>query len=351
MANERRGGVKETILTAAAAGLLAVSAVTTRGDAARQTPPEPVQQAQDALALAETGIKGRVERAQARSRPLAFGLAVRKKFGDDQASRQAALVAYYGFFSLFPALLALVTILGFVLEGHAGLRNSIRDSALAQFPVIGDSIGSTADKPLSGSGLALVVGLAGAVWAGMGAMQASQDALNTVWDVPREDQPSFLSKRLRSLGGLVLMAVLFSGTAFVPRVATAFSSGAIGWVLALAATAVLDTVAILAAYRLLTAADVRWHDLVPGAAVAGVAYLVLQSLGTLYVTRTLKGAQKTYGTFAGVIGLLSWMYLLAQVTMFAAEINVVRLRRLWPRSLFTPEQLAARRQAATAGSA
>ena len=72
--------------------------------------------------------------------------------------------------------------------------------------------------------------------------------------------------------------------------------------------------------------------------------------GTLYVTHTLKGAQKTYGTFAGVIGLLSWMYLLAQVTMFAAEVNVVRHRRLWPRSLFGPDHLTKRLEEA-AGAA
>ena len=262
-----------------------------------------------------------------------------KKFGEDRGSRMAALVAYYGFFSLFPALLAMVTILGFVLQGHEGVRNSIHDSALAQFPVIGDSIGSAADKPLSGNTFALIIGLIGALWAGMGAMQASQDASNEVWDVPRDDQPPFLPKRLRSLGGLVVMAVLFTATAFVPRAATAFSSGVIGWGSALILTAALDTLALLVAFRLFTAVKIPWHDDLPGAVVAGAAYVVLQSLGTLYVTHTLQGAQKTYGTFAGVIGLLSWMYLLAQVTMFATEINVVRARRLWPRSLFGPDRL------------
>jgi membrane protein len=344
-----RSGVGETILTAAAAGLLAVSAVTARGDVKRSSPAQPARP-EPGLALSEPGLKGKVERIQATSQPLSFTVGVVKKFGDDRASRLAALVAYYGFFSLFPALLALVTILGFVLKGNDHLRTSISNSALAQFPVIGESIGSTASKPLTGNTLALIIGLLGALWAGLGAMQMSQDALNTVWDVPREEQPKFLPKRLRSLGGLVLVAVLFAATAFVPRFATAVSSGAIGWVVALLLTMVWDMVVLLCIFRLLTAVKVEWRVFLPGAIVAGIAYVVLQSLGTLYVTHTLKGAQKTYGTFAGVIGLLSWMYLLAQVTMFAAEVNVVRHRRLWPRSLFGPDHLTKRLEEA-AGAA
>ncbi|MCU1501917.1 MAG: ribonuclease [Ilumatobacteraceae bacterium] len=350
MTAEHDGGVTDIVLTAAAAGLLALGVVTARGEPRR---PDLVARPTDVSPLLpdQPGIKGRVERLQARFKPFAFLLAAVKKFGSDQASKLAALVAYYGFFSLFPALLALVTILGFVLEGHDALRNSIRGSALAQFPVIGESIGAAAERPLTGNTFALVIGLLAALWAGMGAMQAAQDAMNTVWDVPREQQPGFVSKRLRSLGGLVLMAFLFTATAFVPRAATAFTSGVIGWTLALASTMALDTLAILGAFRLFTTAKVHWHDLLPGAVVAGVVYVVLQSLGTLYVTHTLKGAQKTYGTFAGVIGLLSWMYLLAQVTMFAAEINVVRARRLWPRSLFEERQVAGSRRAAAAAPA
>lgn len=349
------GGVGDTLFTAAAAGLLAVGALAAGGETkhgAVDVGPQPAPTEIDvtALALTEPGIKGKVERLQARSEPVSFVLATVKKFGEDRASRLAALVAYFGFFSLFPGLLALVTILGFVLQRHDDLRERISNSALAQFPVIGDSIGAAASKPLTGNTLALVVGLVGALWAGMGAMQMSQDALNTVWGVPREEQPKFLVKRLRSLGGLVLVAVLFAATAFVPRVAAALSSGVIGWALALLLTMAWDVVVLVCIFRLLTAVKVNWRVFLPGAVVAGIAYVVLQSLGTLYVTHTLKGAQKTYGTFAGVIGLLSWMYLLAQVTMLAAEINVVRHRRLWPRTLFRADQLSKRLEAAAEAS-
>ncbi|MEO5723850.1 MAG: YihY/virulence factor BrkB family protein [Ilumatobacteraceae bacterium] len=289
---------------------------------------------QDDATRRDDGIKARLDRFQTGRKPIAFLVGVIKKFVEDRGSRLAALVAYFGFFSLFPALLALVTILGFVLEGHEDLRNRIQESALAQFPVIGDSLGGALEHPLTGNTVALVIGLVGALWAGLGAMQAAQEGMNTIWGVSRADRPKFFAKRARSIGALVLIGTLFGVTAVVPQITGAFTSGPFGIVVLFVSSAVIDSAAFLVAFRVLTAARTTWRELLPGAVLAGVAYLVLQSLGTLYISRVLQGAQNTYGTFAVVIGLLSWMYLLAQVTMFAAEVNVVSARGLWPRSLF-----------------
>jgi uncharacterized BrkB/YihY/UPF0761 family membrane protein len=97
----------------------------------------------------------------------------------------------------------------------------------------------------------------------------------------------------------------------------------------------------LVAFRLLTVADVGWSELVPGAVVGAVAGAGLQAIGGYYVGHQLQGASQTYGFFAVVIGLLSWLYLQAQVTLLAAEVNVVRARRLWPRSLVPDEPTGA----------
>jgi membrane protein len=72
---------------------------------------------------------------------------------------------------------------------------------------------------------------------------------------------------------------------------------------------------------------------VPGAVLAAVAWEGLQAVGGYYVAHQLSGASQVYGLFAVVIGLLSWLYIQAQVTLLAAEVNVVLARRLWPRSL------------------
>src|SRR5213080_2209775 len=141
-------------------------------------------------------VVARVDRFQQRKKPLAFVVAVVKKFGDDQAGNLAALIAYYGFFSLFPLLLVLVTLVGFVLHGNPDLQSKVLGSTLAQFPVIGDQIRSNVGR-LDTSGVGLVIGVVGLVWAGMGAMQAAQNAMNTVWNLPKRLRPNFVNARLR----------------------------------------------------------------------------------------------------------------------------------------------------------
>ncbi len=282
----------------------------------------------------ERAIRG-VDAFQQRHRVLAFPFGVVKKFGDDEAGNLAALIAYYGFFSLFPLLLVFVTVLGFVLEGNSDLQDSILHSALAQFPVIGDQIRSNVHS-LNGTGLSLVVGIAGTLWGGLGVMKAMQTAMNRVWDVPKVDRPNFWKSRLRALLMLVLLGVAAVGSAVVAGIASAGGRSPLivvgGVVLSLA----LNLGVFLLAFRILTARNLSWGDVFPGAAVAAVAWVVLQMAGGYVVGHQLKSAGEVYGLFALVIGLLAWMYLGAQVTLYAAEVNVVRKERLWPRSLVQP---------------
>jgi membrane protein len=134
-----------------------------------------------------------VDDFQQRHRWLAFPVAVVKKYGEDQAGQRAALLAYYGFFSLFPLLLVAVTVLSLVLQGRSDLSERVVDSTLAQFPVIGDQIRDEVEgSRLRASGLALVVGAALALWGGLGVAEAAQAAMNGIWNVPRRRYPSFL---------------------------------------------------------------------------------------------------------------------------------------------------------------
>lgn len=273
-----------------------------------------------------------VDQFQRTHRWLAFPVAVLKKFSDDRASRLAALVSYYGFFSLFPLLLILVTVLGFVLSGHDELRRQAVDAILRQFPQLGSSIRDSVGS-LEGNGLGLVAGFAGLLWAGMGVMQALQDAMNTVWDVPIKAQPNFWEKRLRALLMLALLGVGFLVTSFltsVGRIPALAHFGVGGLIVSLA----FDLALFLLAFRLLTDRDVGWGVLFPGAAVGAAGWVALQWLGGFYVDRVLTNANQAYGFFAAVIGLLSWMYILAQWVVLAAEVNVVRHDRLWPRTFF-----------------
>lgn len=274
-----------------------------------------------------------MDRYQRGSRTLAFTVAVVKKFSDDQAGRLAALIAYYGFFSLFPLLLLLVTALGFFLQGHPHLQGRILDSELGQLPVIGPQLHFHA---LNGNAFALVVGIAGSLLAGLGVTQATQNAFDDVWAVPRKHRPNFLASRLRGISLLISLGLLSLVSTTISQVAGVQGSGAITAVGATIASFALNLALFFAAFRLLTAAEVKTHELLPGVVIAALAWTVLQDVGGYLVGHKLKGAGGTYGGFAVVIGLMSWLYLGAQITLYAAEVNVVKARRLWPRGLLEP---------------
>src|SRR5205807_6775546 len=230
-------------------------------------------------------------------------MAVLKKFGDDQAGYLAALVAYYAFFSLFPLLLVFTTVLGFVLQNNTHLQNSIKDTLQNKVPILQFlQIGH-----LKGSGLALVIRLVFALLAGIGVIQALQYAMDEVWGVPKRKRPNFFISRLRALAMLAIL-----GVAMVA--ATAVSNLPFGFLGSL----LLNIGIAVVAFKVLTVADVTWLDVLPGALVAGAALTLLQTFGGLLVRHTLKNANATYGTFAVVIGLLSFIYLGAQITLYAA---------------------------------
>jgi membrane protein len=281
----------------------------------------------------------RIDAYQQRRRWLALPFGVVKKFGDDRGGNWAALIAYYGFFSLFPLLLTFVSILGILLKGNDSLRQSILDSALRDFPVIGDQIAKNIHA-ITGNPVALAIGIVGTLWGGLGVTQAAQNAMNQIWDVPRKSWPNFLKSRLRGLIMLVLLGVLTVAATFASGLASSGGPAALGIVLGLAASLVLNLALFLLAYRVLTVRDLSWGDVFPGAAVAAVAWTAVQSLGTYYVTHQITNATEIYGTFALVIGLLVWLFMGAQIFILAAEVNVVRKNHLWPRSLQQQPPLA-----------
>jgi YihY family inner membrane protein len=270
-----------------------------------------------------------VDATQRRTRPLAFLYAVIKKFGDDQAGNLAGLIAYYAFFSIFPLLLVMVTVLGFVL----GSSNSVGMDALKRFPIVGQQL---QNGSLRGSGAALIIGIALALWAGLGVVQAMQNAMNTVWNVPLVRRPNFLGRLWRSGVALVLLGAATVATTVLSGLGGGGALGSVAAIGGILWSLIVNVALYLITFRVLTQEEVSWGDVFPGAIVAGIAWTALQALGGWYVNRQVKGASQTYGTFAVVIGLLSYLYLGAQVSLLAAEINVVRARKLWPRSLVQP---------------
>jgi YihY family inner membrane protein len=297
----------------------------------------------DRVERSTLGLSRRIDAFQQRHAVTAFPVAVAKKFSDDRAGREAALIAYRGLFSLFPLLLLFSTILGIVLDGHPELQQSVLSSALSRFPVIGSQIRENIHA-LRGDGWTLVFGIVATIWGGIGVGQAVESAMNTVWNVPMKDRPSFLARRVRaalSLAVLGLAAVI--STFLVGYVTSGISRTVWMGVVALALSAAVNLGVFLASFRILTAHDLTWRDVLPGAIAATIGWQTLQALGGWYVGRRLESATEIYGFFAIVIGLLAFMSLASLVLLAAAEVNVVRNRRLWPRALVHPPLTASDR--------
>jgi inner membrane protein YhjD len=274
------------------------------------------------------------DRYQQEHRRLGFVVAVVKRFDDDQASQMGALIAYYGFFSLFPLLLVFVTVLGFVLEGDTSARESVLHSTLSQFPVIGTQLQSNVHS-LTGSVPVLVIGLLGATLAGLGITGATQSAFNEVWQIPRKRQLGFLAWRIRGVGLLVVFGVLIIVSTVAAGYVTAQTTGLVGVLVGVLVALTANLLLFFAVFRILTAEEIDTADLIPGVVVAAILWQILQHVGGFYVDHVVRHAKETSGVFAFVLGLLTWLYLGGQVTVLAAEVNVVRARVLWPRKLFS----------------
>lgn len=280
-------------------------------------------------------IVSRLDRFQRKHPAAGFPLAVLYKFVDDSGAYLAALITYYAFVSLFPLLLLMSTVLGYVLSSDVELQKRILDSALGQFPVVGNQL----DHPghLGGGVVGIVIGVLGATYGGLGVAQASQYAMNTAWAVPRNKRPNPLKARGRSLLLLSTAGIgVITTTALSSISAGAASFGVFGRVLFMLASVVTNCAIFILGFRIATARKLTVHEVAPGALVAAIFWQILQSFGALYVGHVVRGASLTNAVFAFVLGLIAFLYIAAAVVVLCVEINVVRVDELHPRALLTP---------------
>jgi YihY family inner membrane protein len=282
----------------------------------------------------------RLDGYQRRHRWLGLPLGVIYKFFDDRGPHLAALVTYYTFVSLFPLLLLLFSALGFFLQGHPDVRQDIEHALLRNFPTIGPDLSRNIET-FQGSGVALVVGVLGTLYGGLGAMQAAQASFNLIWGVPRNEQPNPIRSRVRSLALLLVLGtgvLVSTGGSAVLSTANGVSNQ-LGVAIEVAGYLLnyLISIALFSAgFKLLTAIPLRLRQVLPGAMIAAGGWIGLQILGSIFIANVLTKSNALYGVFAVVLATLAWFYLQALIVMLAAEVNVVRDRRLWPRSLLTP---------------
>lgn len=280
-------------------------------------------------------VKGRLNRldqAQQRNPKLAIPVATVKKFGEDKSSNLAAMMAFWAFFSIFPLMMAAVTVLGYALPEEDKKR--VLEQVSGYLPLLDtSSIGG-----LNGSLFALIFGLLAALWSGSAVVRITQDAFNSVWEVPQVERPKIVESVKRSLIalctiGLGLLASTFL-IGFVSGDDPTIDLGPLGRIFGFAAAIIVDIGLFVLAFRLLTDRAITTKDVLPGAVFAGFCFWLLQTLSSIIITRHLSSASETYGTFATVITILWWFYLQSQLTLLGAQVNVVIKRKYWPRALF-----------------
>jgi YihY family inner membrane protein len=289
-----------------------------------------------------------VDEKQQRSGPLGFTFAVVKKFGDDRGGMLAALLTFYGFLSLFPLLLLLVTILGFFPGGAHSLVHRVERSAFSEFPIVGTKLSSNIHELHRKSIAGLIVGIAGVIWGSQGAMQTAQFAQAQVWNLPGDARPNFWSRGARTLTMMGALGLFLLASTVAAGFVTIGNHTLSVAILGSLASLVLNVGLFVVAFRILTPAQVGWSSMITGAVAGGVAWTALQYLGGILVDHTLRNASPVYGFFAVVLGLIGWIYFGSEVIVYAAEVNVVKARRLWPRAMVQPPLTKADKQVLSA---
>jgi YihY family inner membrane protein len=278
----------------------------------------------------------KVDATQRRFTPTAFLFGMVKKYGDDNGGVLVSNLAYSAFVSLFPLLLVLVTILGLVVAGHPSIQKDVTDAVANQIPLLGTTLTGNVHELQRSSTIGLIVGLIVLIYGTTNLAQAGLFTMEQVWNLPGPARPGFIQR----LGRAVLFLGLLGAGVIVTTGLASFSTYLQGrgfWFKLLIdlVTAAFGAGMYIGAFRALTPKGVPTRSLLPGAITGGILWTVLQVLGTWLIHHFLH-SNSVYGIFATVLGLLAWIYLAVEITVYCAEINVVLARRLWPRAMVQP---------------
>ena len=276
-----------------------------------------------------------VDGAQRRYVPTAFVFGVVKKFGDDNGGVLVSNLAYSAFVALFPLLLVLVTVVGLIASADASVKTEVLNAVAGQVPLIGHELTGNVHQLKRASVIGLVVGLLGLIWGSTGLAQAGLFTMEQVWNLPGPARPGYGPRLGRAMLFLCLLGGGVIVTTALASLTTYLHEGLGIKIVIEAVTAAFNAGMYLGAFRALTPKGVPTRSLLPGAVTGGVLYTVLQVLGTWLVHHYLH-SDSVYGMFGTVLGLIAYIYLAVEITVYSAEINVVLARRLWPRAIVQP---------------
>jgi uncharacterized BrkB/YihY/UPF0761 family membrane protein len=271
------------------------------------------------------------DRVQQRHSVFGFPYAVIKKYGDDDGGREAALITYYGFLSIFPLLLLGVAILSRVLAANPDLRQQLIDATVP--PALQSTVEKSAAS-LPTSTVPFIAGLIGLLFSGTGVVFSAYQTLNHVAAVPRSVRAGFFPRYIRVFVMLaaLLLGALAVGALTVVVTALPDLAGVERAVAALGSVLIIFGVLLLGA-RLLLCRPAPFSAIWPAAALGSVTVTLVINLGPVLLARLVSKAGAVYGSFATVAGMFALLYLVSQALVYSAEVAAVWYAHLWPRAL------------------
>jgi membrane protein len=274
-------------------------------------------------------LKEKIDKFQQRHAFLSFPYSVQKKYGEDQAGYEAALVTYYGFLSLFPLLIVAMSITQ--LLNNQTIKNKVIASLNKNFPIVGSELQNNIHATQK-AGIALVISIVLTLYGARGVASALQRSQNHIWQIPKFKRGGFFSN-IQSLMIVVILGLSFIFTGFLSSLATA--SGSIIWLRigAIILSFIITLFAVMQVYSISVAEKMKYKQLFVGSVVAAVGLQIVQAVGGFLITHELKKLSSLYGTFAIIFAILFWIYLQVRIILYGTEINTVQSLKLWPRSL------------------
>lgn len=242
-----------------------------------------------------------------------------KEIKADKVPFIAAAMAYYGFLALFPAVIAAIGILGLLQLPDATMR-SVEESMRGALPagagdIVGEAIRNANDPARSASFVAAIIGIGVALWSASSGFVALQKGLDVAYDV--QEERKFVAARLVAFALIIATGVLGG----VPSPIFTFGEStvlvALGWVLTVVAVVVLFS---LFYYLGPNRPSPRWTWVSPGGILGAVLWLTASAAFAIYVDN-FSSYGETYGSVAGVVVLILWIYLTSMSVLIGGELN------------------------------
>jgi YihY family inner membrane protein len=269
---------------------------------------------------------------QQKHHSIAFVIAVIKKYSDDQAGREAALLTYYSFLSLFPLLLVLTTVTDTLISKDPNLRATVIKGLTDYFPLLGSQL-STHVHRLHEGGFALISGLLLIVYGTRGLANSFTHGVQDIWFIDKSKRDGFPKNIYNSLALIVVGGVGLIGASIIASLTSAAGHGMIFRLFSLIINLFILFWLFCFLLKFCLPKQIMLKEIRLGAIVAAIGLLILQSLGGYILSHELKHLSALYSYFAVALGLIFWLYLQAQVIYYSVEIAVVNSKKLWPRSL------------------